>query len=350
MTAAAHERATIPVWRLARATWLRNRAALAGVLVVFAAAAGWMAYRAETMRSWLVAHQVLRCANPAVNNGNGPCASSAWDDFLQIFRLDQGVYFLIAMPVVLAMFGGVRWLTREYETGSFRYTWTQSVSRRRWLAGTVVPLAAVAVIGAVACGLAYNLWFPMGQWLTGTNTMGGAWDWNTFVLAPIPFTALTLAAFGVAALAAALIRRTVPAMAVTAVATGVIAFLADSFLRSWAIGLSPATARVPFDFAVRAPDGGYFLRGWLADAAGHVVPGFSVTHDGAFSPGPLTNVYNGGQLAIDRWLAAHHFTYWISYQPHDRLLLIQAAWAGAVLVVAAVAFGLAAWRVTTTNA
>jgi hypothetical protein len=43
----------------------------------------------------------------------------------------------------------------------------------------------------------------------------------------------------------------------------------------------------------------------------------------------------------DRWIALHHYAYWIAYQPHDRLQLFQFATA-AILLAAAAALTLAA--------
>jgi hypothetical protein len=63
--------------------------------------------------------------------------------------------------------------------------------------------------------------------------------------------------------------------------------------------------------------------------------------------GQLGTILTAGPAAAQRaWLAVHHYTYWISYQPHSRLLIFQAAGTGTLLTVAIVAFGLATWRVT----
>ncbi|MBO0821855.1 MAG: hypothetical protein J2P26_13515 [Nocardiopsaceae bacterium] len=64
------------------------------------------------------------------------------------------------------------------------------------------------------------------------------------------------------------------------------------------------------------------------------------------SSGQLGTVLDTGSAATQRaWLAAHHYTYWISYEPHGRLLIFRAAWAGTLLAVAITALGLAIWRV-----
>jgi len=349
MTAITSGRVTIPAWRVMRAAWLRNRMTLTSLLAAFTAAAGWTLYQADSMRSWLIARHIQQCITPANATSSACEADPAWQKFASGFHPYTVLFLLLGAPVVLAMFGGVRWLTREYETGTFRYTWTLGVSRIRWLAGTLLPLLAVVTAGAMACGLAYDRWFPAGQWLASSSSAGEPWEWNEFPLTPLTFTALVLAGFGIAACAAALIRRTVPAMAATAVAVAVGAYLADTRLRPWLITLHPVTTPAPYGSPAGSLDGSYLLRGWLTDHAGQVAPGFLITHDGGMilPGGQLGTMLTTGSAATQRaWLAAHHYTYWISYQPHSRLLIFQAAWAGALLTVAIVAFGLATWRVT----
>ena len=359
MTAITSGRVTIPAWRVMRAAWFRNRMTLTVLPAAFAAAAGWTLYETWSMQSWLAAHHVQQCTT-AVNSISSACQSAAaWAQFTlgDAFRADYVTVVLLGAPVVLAIFGGVRWLTREYETGSFRYTWTLGVSRIRWLAGTLLPLLAVVTAGAVACGLAYDRWFPAGQHLASGIPSGVPWERTEFPLTPLTFTASTFAAFGIAACAAALIRRTVPAMAVTAAVAGAGAYLADTRLRTWLFTLHPVTMRgsgTPGWWPDGSPgwpsDGDYLLRGWLTDHAGHIVPGFLVAHDGGWSAsGQLANELGPtiGSAASQRaWLAAHHYTYWVSYQPHTRFLIFQAAWAGTLLAVAIAAFGLAIWRVS----
>jgi hypothetical protein len=356
MTAITSGQVTIPAWRVVRAAWFRNRMTLTAMLAVFAATAGWTLYEAGSMRSWLAARHIQQCTTPGNSVGPACGFDPAWEQYFYggRFQANYVLFLLLGAPVVLAVFGGVRWLTREYETGSFRYTWTLGVSRVRWLAGTLLPLLAVVMTGALACGLAYDRWFPAGQWAGGTIPEGVPWEWNEFPLSPLTFTAFVLAAFGIAACAAALIRRTVPAMAATAAAAGVGAYLADTRLRTWLLTLHPVAARAqygsgPAGWGPGWPfNGDYVLRGWLTDPAGHLVPGFLTMRGGGMSlpGGQLGRVLTTGSLAHRRtWLAAHHYTYWISYQPHTRLLIFQAAWAGALLAVAITAFGLTIWRV-----
>lgn len=40
---------------------------------------------------------------------------------------------LLAIPALLGMFWGAPLVAREFESGTYRLAWTQSVTRRRWL-------------------------------------------------------------------------------------------------------------------------------------------------------------------------------------------------------------------------
>ena len=80
------------------------------------------------------------------------------------------------------------------------------------------------------------------------------------------------ARFGIAACTAALIRRTVPAMAATAVAAAVGAYLADTRLRPWLITLHPVTTHAAYGSPAGPLDGSYLLRGWLTGSRRRMGP------------------------------------------------------------------------------
>jgi hypothetical protein len=110
--------------------------------------------------------------------------------------------------------------------------------------------------------------------------------------------------------------------------------------------------RTGFDngfFGLPAGGIGYLVKGWFTDPSGHVAPGFSQTSGGGSSSlgnGPLANALsNGSPAAINKWLAVHHYSYWISYTPRARLPLLEAVWSAGVLAVAAAVFAAAIWQV-----
>ncbi|HET9968810.1 MAG TPA: ABC transporter permease subunit, partial [Streptosporangiaceae bacterium] len=128
---------------------------------------------------------------------------------------------LIALtPAVIGLFWGAPLLASELETGTFALIWSQSVTRTRWLAVklTVGGLAAMAVAGALS--LLFAWWAaPLGRAaaLGGSASSLAMNQFNPLAFATRGITSLGYAAFaftlGVAA--GTLIRRTIPAMAVT---------------------------------------------------------------------------------------------------------------------------------------
>ena len=57
---------------------------------------------------------------------------------------------LVVVPGLIGLFWGAPLLAREFETGTFRLAWTQSVSRTRWLA---VKLGVVGALSVIVTGL-----------------------------------------------------------------------------------------------------------------------------------------------------------------------------------------------------
>jgi hypothetical protein len=119
---------------------------------------------------------------------------------------------LLAVPALLGMFWGAPLVAREFESGTYRLAWTQSVTRRRWLSVKVglVGVAALAVAGLASWLVSW--WFAP---LDAVNM-------NRFD--PSVFTARGVVAIGYAGFAFALgvasgmmTRRTLPAMAATLV-------------------------------------------------------------------------------------------------------------------------------------
>jgi ABC-type transport system involved in multi-copper enzyme maturation permease subunit len=118
---------------------------------------------------------------------------------------------LLVLPALVGIFWGAPLIAREYEAGTFRLAWTQSVTRMRWLA---VKLGIIGLASMVAAGLAslmVSSWFsPIDK---VTKVQFTSFDERGIVAVGYAVFAF---AFGVAA--GLLIRRTVPAMFATLVA------------------------------------------------------------------------------------------------------------------------------------
>ena len=129
-----------------------------------------------------------------------------------------GAMLIILLPGVIGLFWGAPLIARELESGSFRLAWNQSVTRERWLA---VKLGVLGLASMAAAGL---LSLILGWWASPIDDaarLAGAGgfqsrffplDFGTRGIVPIGYAAF---AFVLGVLIGLMVRRTVPAMAIT---------------------------------------------------------------------------------------------------------------------------------------
>jgi len=114
-------------------------------------------------------------------------------------------------PVLIGLFWGVPLFTKEFERGTYRVVWTQTVTRRRWMLvkfgmlGTAVALAGLAA-GGVVTAFAADQPGPDGFSAFAGDLFGASG------IAPVGWY---LFLFALGATAGAFLRRMLPAMAVT---------------------------------------------------------------------------------------------------------------------------------------
>ena len=113
---------------------------------------------------------------------------------------------VIVTPGLIGAFWGAPLVASEIEDGTFRLAWTQSVTRTRWLA---VKLAVVGLASMATAGL---LSLVVTWWAGPLDRSNQFATFDQRDIVPIGYAAF---AFTLGALAGALIRRTLPAMAVT---------------------------------------------------------------------------------------------------------------------------------------
>ena len=61
--------------------------------------------------------------------------------------------YLTVIPALAGLFLGAPLLAREFEYGTFRLAWTQSLSRRRWVLSRTVLLALATIAAAALVAL-----------------------------------------------------------------------------------------------------------------------------------------------------------------------------------------------------
>jgi hypothetical protein len=122
-------------------------------------------------------------------------------------------FVVLALPALVGLFWGAPLITRELEAGTHLLVWNQSVTRGRWLAVKLGLTGLTAVAAAGLCGLAVTWW---------SDPLDKSAAEGLALMAPLVFGARGIAPMGYAAFAfvlgvtvGMLVRRTLPAMALT---------------------------------------------------------------------------------------------------------------------------------------
>jgi hypothetical protein len=265
------------------------------------------------------------------------------------------VTLTVVVPCLMGAFWGGPLVAREVETGTSQFAWMQSITRRRWLTIQVgwALLAAAAWGGAVSALVTW--WSSPVNALNHQNFQPAQFDIQGIV--PVGY-ALFAVALGIAA--GTLLRRTLPALAVT---IGVFTFLRlviGQDLRSHY--LTAVTRTYGFLHPPVLPAGSY----WLV-SAGLVGPGgqtpSSQFHGGGVSlnvhglPISISNMPSAcralvfqGPLKFPPCLAAHRYRELITYQPASRYWAFQGIETGIFVLLAAALIAMTAIAVTRRDA
>lgn len=231
------------------------------------------------------------------------------------------------LPVALGLLVGGPLLAREFEQGTHRLAWTQSVTRGRWLAARLAMAAGVlAAVAGVAAVLLTWWWGRFDQLHISSRAaleQGG--------LVPV---ATALLAFAIATAAGAVTRRVVPALATGLVAVLVVALALNLAAQSW---LAPRPVPITYPAgqpSPRADLNDQVLSSGYRDRTGRDLSARALDR---LCPG------TGGQ-AVGRCLAANGIQRVDRYQSASRAWQRALTQSALYLVVAALFLGLAWWR------
>jgi hypothetical protein len=247
------------------------------------------------------------------------------------------VTLTVVVPCLLGVFWGGPLIARELETGTSQFAWMQSITRRRWLTVKVgwALLAAAAWGGAISALVTW--WSSPANALNQQNFQPGQFDIQGIV--PVGYAVFAVA-LGITA--GALIRRTLPAMAIT---IGVFAFLRlviGQDLRSHY--MTAATIINTFGHDMRTPTGSY----WLI-SQGLVGPGGQLLSTPVLGSGIAVNgvpvsemppacqplAFQGPLKLISCLSARGYRGFFTSYQPASRYWTFQGIETGIFLLLAA---------------
>lgn len=269
-------------------TWRQNRQqALAGVIGLGAIAAFLLATGPG------MATEFRRLGLGACLSVPGRDCNTLTDLFTNRYT---GYSFVIPLfmvvPAIAGMFWGAPLVAREVEQGTHRLVWTQSVSRRRWVWTKIGLVAAATAVLAVAFSLAVTWWSSPLVRAADDRMNPGVFDLRGIV--PIAYALFALA-LGIAA--GTVIRKVLPAMAVSLGAYGVVRVLVDLVIRQHYLAPKVAFSD-PFRLSPRSGLGDWILHYDMVDRLGHVLPGhgdFVLNYMAARCPG--VNQITRGPLA-----------------------------------------------------
>jgi ABC-2 family transporter protein len=345
--------------------WLTWRQFRGGAVMMAAALAGLAAVLALTGPG--LAHEYSTGIAACTAQGGG-CR-----DFAESFLNDHQIPHLavtaavLILPALIGMFWGAPLIARELEDGTDRLVWNQSVTRTRWLAYKL-GLTGLAAMAAAGLGSLAVTWWSSPLDRTAIHFPR---------MAPLLFAARGIVPIGYAAFAFAvavtvgmLVRRTVPAMAIT-LAIFVVAQIAMPLLvrphLSAPARSTMAITKSNYDgfrwgsggrlevWSNAGPAGAWVLSSHALDPSGHAVERISLTSSSgpcAFSTaGPPPEGTQADKQLTDCLAEIQRLGYRQEaiYQPSSRFWPFQWYETGIYTALALGLAGFCLWRIRRTS-
>jgi hypothetical protein len=274
---------------------------------------------------------------------------------LYVIVYTVGILFILIAPVITGVFWGAPLIARELENGTDRLVWNQSITRTRWLTVKLALVGAAALAVTEAFSLLQAWWAAP---ITRAIDLGG----SVSVFSGSRFSALNFATSGIAPLgyaafgfalgvtAGLLVRRPVPAMALTLAIFAAVQVVTPLWVRPHLLPSDQTIASVGAAHAVLSDFGdGTTLTAsvvpgqpgaWILSSRAVTAAGQPVTRlPAACSPTAVSPIAGagGGVVSgggIDRCLAGHGLREAVSYQPTSRYWPLQLVETGLFAVLA----------------
>jgi hypothetical protein len=278
-----------------------------------------------------------------------------------------GTWIVYALPAVVGVFWGAPMIARELEAGTSRLVWTQSITRTRWLA-TKLGVAGIGAAIVGLAGLAVTWWcapiddaVAHGYSDPGLISVPRMWPalFSARGVVPVGMTVLALV---IGVTAGLLVRRSVPAMAVTLVVVVAVQLLLPAVVQAHLMAPKEVNVELTRDKITELsgrpdPPNGIIIErmeisidspgAWITsnrtvDSSGRVVEQLpSWTSDCATPPGQTSAA---SQACFDR-LTAEGYRQHVEYHPASRFWRLQLMQTGFLLVLAALLSGFCFWRI-----
>jgi ABC-type transport system involved in multi-copper enzyme maturation permease subunit len=332
-------------WRQFRWQAIAAAAALGAVAILLAATAP---------------HLIDVYDSTGLNSCHANCAAIATNFFDNIHGLytglfEAGIVVMYLAPALMGIFWGAPLIARELEAGTHRLAWNQSVSRTQW---TAVKLGLVGIAAVATAGL---LSLMIGWWagpIDRAMNFGQPNSGSGFPrISPLVFAARGVAPLGYAAFAfvlgvtvGVLIRRTLPAMAITLAIFAAVQFLVPNLVRPHLI--APVQVTAPFnatesnELMISAPSNQMTVVGRFNQPGAWILSNNTITPSGQVFHGPATAACLANSLdACTNWLNSLHLRQQVSYQPASRFWPLQGIETAIYLIFAAGLAWLCTWQV-----
>ncbi|MGB3443367.1 MAG: ABC transporter permease [Actinophytocola sp.] len=232
--------------------------------------------------------------------------------------------WLPVVPLLVGLFWGAPLLARELERGTHRLAWTQSVSRRRWLATKLGVLGGAVTVAGLAFGVMVSAWVGVFDGVRNADRFGDA---ALFGGTGAAVGAWWLFAFALGTAAGGLVRRTLPAFAIT-----IAVFVLAMFL----------VFQVREDYAepVRAVTDGPVAGAYLTGAASLSPSGVEVAGDQV-----VPECASEGRDTYLRCIEEAGYRSVLYYQPADRYWRFQWTETGLLVLASILLAGPVVYRV-----
>ena len=352
-------------------TWRQSHLKAASAAVVLAAFAVLLAVTGPHLASLYAGSKIGSCQG---SDCGGPA-----DDFLQqlygsslsgassvdgtgtywlLYLL--GIVIILMAPAVIGIFWGAPLIAGEFEAGTHYLAWNQSITRTRWLA------VKLTLTGLAAMGVTETLSLMQAWWATPISRAVGRGgccspiamnQFSPLVFATHGITPLGYAvfAFALGVTAGVLVRRAVPAMALTLAVFAVLQVVMPLWVRPHLFPpdhtittlSSFAAINVPIERGTLTviPDGfDSQPEGWVLSSGAVNTSGKSVSA----VPAACMQVMQSGKAshpALLDCLASHGIRIAVTYQPASRYWAFQGTETAIYVAIAMALIGYCFWRI-----
>lgn len=312
-----------PLHRLAWVTWRQHRTVLLVLTGAIAACALILFYYGRQMHTDFTSFDLSSCLP-----GHSPkdCTFATQEFHSDQNRVSQLMAAFLPLPIIFGLFIGAPLLAREYESGTYRFAFTQGAGRTRWMVTKISLLTVFTIVATTAFTLVVMWWYAPLVPLYGRLGNTGIQEIYGLV-----FVGRAVFALALGILAGALFRRVVPAIGATLVV--------------WVAVVIPSiTAVRPHLMSPLTLVNGSDPNGWVITDVWKSPTGSVLSYD-QVNTLEYTAAQAGHKLDLTSYLAQKGYTHTVTYQPAGRFWDFQAIEAGGLVVVSIILFIAAVWLV-----